>query len=229
MKKIYNWPASLVPSRSIVYAPQSVRNRVLSRGSFINTSPIAGTRNILKMEFDTRPCDLGPFYAWLLNNLNSAVFNLTAWDTPQLINTPEMIEFEQNNPRGIPFSTGEFFSTTRGWRFEPTGNATRAAESGTNELYVDTARWPNALQHGKVFGIEKSLYHIDEVRYQGSVAKLLIRPELRTEVKIGTRVSLRPKFLAEPVDFSSFIAMFDPAGNFVPGSIDMMEVVQYGV
>lgn len=231
MRKLWDWPQTLVPTRAIVIAPSNTIDSVISRGGYVNNLPVVGARNQVRMEFAARAerggNDLGSLYAWALNQARGALFRVQAWNTPQLASSTDIKAKEAQLSRGIPFSTGERFSTGYGFKYVPTVDLVEDAAKGATTVKLDVTRHPNALTYGKVFGLGLNCYHVDDIALDGTIATIECRPALvrAYTVAIDKIVTLRPHVICTPDDIESFIALFEPAQIFRPGSITLNEVI----
>lgn len=221
------WPSDAVVPRAVSFvAPQNTGSTQISRSGFLNTVPVAGSRNTMHMEFSARSDKHAALYNWLLNNANSAYFQIDIWNIPTLASSPEITAAKALYSNGIPFSTGQPFSTGNGWKFVPTADIETDGEKGDVSLTIDLARWPNSLTFGSVFGIGRSTHHIDNIEYTGNTAEIEFRPPLRKAVLGGVDlVSLRPKFVGQIENPESFRALFQPSGYFTPGSVKLIEII----
>lgn len=224
-RPLRDWPQCILPRESIVIAPQNTTDGRISRAGYETEVPTPGSRNQMRMSMYDGSADRGAIYAWLINNAKSVYFRVPVWKTPQLATSPEIDALEAQYRAGIPFSTGQTFSTGYGFRFVPTLDLVDDVLEGETSLKIETARYPNVLTYGKVFGLGRSVYHVDDIAYDGTVAQVECRTPFRRDYTAGELVSLRPSMICMPADISSFIGLFRRGGYFSPGPITLNEVI----
>jgi hypothetical protein len=222
---LYDWPAQIRPRAAIALATSHTIDGFVSRASYENERPIAGSRGQMRMEFDLHGADVGHIYAWLVNNAKRARWLVPVFNTPQLARTAAMDAAEATYTQGLPFSTGEFFSTGYGFLFNPSIDVKTAALEGATTIVLDETRWPDALTYGKVFGIGRVVYHVDLIERDGTDVTITFNPPLRRDVTAGELVTLRPKMICKPKNAGEFIALFQAPQLFTPGNITMNEVI----
>lgn len=224
---LYEWPHLFRPHASIVLAPQNVEEGRITREGYDHYKAVPGSRNQMRMTFPERPHDNGELFPWFINNAKLHLFKVPVWRTAQLATNDEMAAIDAAYPRGLPFSTGQFFSTGYGFRYNPEVYLTNGALAGTNIVEIDLTKYPGVLTYGKVFNIGGSLHHVDDVTFNstGTQATIKIRPNLRRNVTTGEPVGLRPFLIGRPTDLDSFIALFTPKEIFQPGALTIEEYV----
>lgn len=220
----YDWPRSIVPSSSIVHAPQSSAEAAISFGHYENTGFVAGSRNILSMNFAAYSESNARLCAWLLQN-SRALFRVPVWKSPQLVGNDVLGLGINPFPQGVPFSPDVFFAGDVGFKFTPSMNVAAIALEGKTSIEIDTSRYPKVLEIGHVFGLGFCAYHVREIEYSGNIAAVKITPPLRRDVEIEEFVSLRPSVICRAKSMQNFKSMFDPAGIIRPGSLEMLEVI----
>ncbi|NQZ76475.1 MAG: hypothetical protein HRT61_10255 [Ekhidna sp.] len=228
MRKLYDWPVSIKPKAAIVLSPSNSVDGAISRNGYENNIPQAGSRNQIRLEFAPREAIDGHWYAWLLNQARSALWKVPVFNTPQLATSDEMDAQVQQFSTGTPFSTSEKFSSGYGFKYQPTVDLVDNVLEGNTTLKLDMSRHPDVLTYGKVFGLGRSTYHVDEIEYDGNIATIECRTPFRRDYDASTidqLVSLRPSLICQMKDVSSFIALFEPAGIVRPGSLILNEVI----
>lgn len=222
---LYDWPRCIIPSASIIRDSGNVIDGFVSRASYENDRPIAGGRQQLRMEFHTVSPERATVYSWVVNNLRKGRFYVPVRNAPQLATSAAIAAAEAAYISGNPFSTGSYFSTGYGFLFNPTVDVAAAALEGTDEIVLDESRWPGALVQGKVFGVGRAVYHVDDIVRDGDVATVTFHPPLRRDIAEGELATLRPKMVCKPADIGSFVVPFDRYGYARPGTLVMNEVV----
>ncbi|MEX3009009.1 hypothetical protein [Hoeflea sp. TYP-13] len=222
---LYDWPAAVRPFASILVAPGNTIDGFISRASYQNDIPIAGARNQLRMEFNAHGESAGNYFAWAINNAQLARFLVPIRNTPQLASTAALAAAEVTHAQGNPFSTGQYFSTGYGFAFNPTIDVSAAAVEGANTIVLDETRWPDALTYGKIVGLGRGVYHVNDIDRDGTTVTISFSPPLRRDIAAGEHATLRPSLICRPQNLSTFIALFDPAQIVRPGAIVMNEVI----
>lgn len=221
---LYDWPKTIVPSSSIVHAPQSSAEASVSFGHYENTGFVAGSRNVLSMSFAAFSESNARLCAWVLQN-SRAIFRVPVWKSPQLVADDVLGLSVDPFPQGVPFSSGAFFAGDVGFNFTPGVTVAAAALEGETSIKIDTGRYPKVLGMGHVFGMGFCTYHVREIEYSQNVATVKFTPPLRRDMEIEEFVSLRPSVICRAKNMQNFKSMFDPAGIIRPGSLEMLEVI----
>ncbi|WP_420578780.1 hypothetical protein [Oceaniradius stylonematis] len=227
-RRLWDWPSVLVPTNSIVIAPSFTRYGAINRAGYETARSISGARNQVRLEFGPRNGNqIGHFYAWLINQGEGALFSVPITHRAQLATSAAIAAKEVEFADGIPFSTGAYFSTGFGFLYEPTVDLHADALEGATTVLLDTSRHPGVLTYGKVFGLGRNCYHVDDISTDGDIATVTCRPSLVRDytVAIDKIVTLRPKIICALTDIEGFVGLFDPAGHFQAGAITMNEVV----
>lgn len=222
---LFDWPSRVRPSRQIVTAIGNTADGFVSRSSYENDLPISGARNQLRLAFGYHQDIDATWAAWIIQNLRRGWFRVPLLTCPQLCNGAALVAAERSYPLGVPFSTGEYFSTGYGFLFNPTVDVSTGVLEGNSVVVLDESRYPNELMHGKVFGMGRAVYHVNEIERDGDLATVTFSPPARREIEAGEEATLRPSLICKPANVSSFVSAFEPANLIQPGELIMNEVV----
>lgn len=222
---LFYWPERVRPSRQIVSAVGNTTDGFISRSSYENDLPISGARNQLRLAFGYHQSVDAAWAAWIIQNLRRGWFSVPLLTCPQLCNGAALVAAEAAYAQGLPFSTEEYFSTGYGFRFNPTVDVSTGVLEGNSVVVLDESRYPDELTHGKIFGMGRAVYHVNEIERDGDLATVTFSPPARRDIEVGEEATLRPSLICKPADVSSFINAFEPADLIQPGELVMNEVV----
>ncbi|GLQ36755.1 hypothetical protein GCM10007908_03750 [Rhizobium albus] len=226
LRTLYDWPASLIPSKGIARFVSTVEEGRVSRRVFENDAAIPGGRVQMSMEFAywQRTVDIEAV-SWLTSKLRGNIFRVPIPPSVQVARNADLGLASTDYLAGIPFDGDVFFDEGVGFDFEPTLDTIGTALEGTTSVVIDETRWPGLLRYGKWIGIGFGAYHIADLDRSGSTVTVEIEPPLRRDVAAGEFVSLRPSLICQARDASSFASMFEPADLIQPGSLVLTEVI----
>lgn len=228
MRDLYDWPIAIAPSRAILISPSHTIDGKIGFDGFETNFPTGGSRNQMRLEFATRESKHGNWVSWVSSLAKSALWRIPVAKTPQLATSPEIIAGELQFQRGIPFSTNQPFSTGYGFKYSPSVTLVDSVLEGNIELKLDMTNYPNALKYGNVFGLGRTVHHVDDIEYEGNIAHIKCRPPFRRNYdadSLDQFVTLRPSMIGMMQNPQDFVALFGPVGLINPGSAVFNEVV----
>lgn len=226
-RRLWDWPSAIKPAAAIVIAPSNTVDGAISRNGYENDIPAAGSRNRMRIEFAMLAPENGHWFAWLCNQARGGLFRVPVFYSPQLATDATIAANEAAYAAGIPFSTGEYFSTGYGFAYAPFVKLAANALEGSIQAVLDVSAHPTALTYGKVFGLGRSVHHVDDIEFDGTEALVTLRTPLRRDYTVAADecVTLRPRMIGKIDNPSSLVSPFRDMGHTTPGEITMTEVI----
>lgn len=225
MTDYFDFPRSLPVKDQIVWASAHIEPGRISRAGFETDYRIPGGRNMLEMRLAT----IGPanihLYHWLCNVLPGAVMAVPIDRGGQVVSSDAITAAQKANPKGVPFSTDELFSTGYGFKYVPVGQVVETASVGSSTIKIDFPDFPGLLTYGKVFGVGFGVYHVQDISWDGTEASITFNPPLRRNVLSGEVSRLFPILLCRAVNPESLIGAVRFMRFGEPGSVIFREVI----
>lgn len=101
---------------------------------------------------------------------------------------------------GLPFSTGERFSTGQGFEFRPFVTTTATAAAGATSILVDDSAHSGYPKAGAIVDFDYWAYGITSRVTEGAAVRLTVAPALRTAIPSGSVINLAPYIYCEAAE-----------------------------
>jgi hypothetical protein len=227
MRPLYDWPVAIKPNSAIVLSPSNTIDGSISRNGFETDLAIPGSRNQMRLEFAPTKNEFGAIVAWLLNNAKGALFRVRAFNTPQLASDATIQANEALYQNGIPFSNNLPFSSGYGFAYRPFVTLAEDVLEGNTSVRLNVANHPAALTYGKLFGLGRSIHHVDDIELDGNIATIQCRTPFRRDYSVARDevVTLRPAMIGQIINPAGSISLYDSANHIQLGAITLNEVI----
>lgn len=235
--KIWDFP-SVPIQEQLFYVPGAMFDGGFTSGGarISSPEPAGRSRLELKIAFQVREWQF-PFSSWLMSKTNGQIFRIQLTKTPQLLSPLALLGLPVGNPIGnkssIPWATEGFYAqgpwdNAQNWLDDGAGIGTNSsALEGTNIIYLNMGTFAHVLTHGHVIGNGDYSYIVDDIDYNGNIAKVTISPPLRKNVAANDVFFIKPYFLGQISNGDEVKATYQASnvGHIQPNRIVFEEII----